>query len=86
MAICLSSLSVAYAKEDLSLPQVFSPDAAELGKYGRIAVNYFNGLPVYLSYHASGNRPDSHPGWVGQGWSLHAGGCINRNTDNCENE
>ncbi len=77
------------------LPQVFSPDAAELGKYGKVPVNYFNGLPnvtipltevraknytlpIYLSYHASGNKPDIHPGWVGQGWSLHAGGCINR--------
>lgn len=77
------------------LPQVFSPDAAELGKYGKMPVNYFNGLPnitipltevraknytlpVYLSYHASGNKPENHPGWVGQGWTLHAGGCINR--------
>lgn len=76
-------------------PQVFSPDAAELGKYGRTPVSYFTGvpsitvpltslkargyeLPVYLSYHASGNRPESHPGWVGLGWSLHAGGSITR--------
>ena len=96
---CISIYGFAQALElpQLSnvLPQVFSPDAAELGKYGRIPVNYFNGLPnitipltevhaknytlpVYLSYHASGNKPDHHPGWVGQGWSLHAGGCINR--------
>ena len=96
---CISVYGFAQAPElpQLSdvLPQVFSPDAAELGKYGRIPVNYFNGLPnitvpltevraknytlpVYLSYHASGNKPDHHPGWVGQGWSLHAGGCINR--------
>lgn len=27
------------------LPQVFSPNAAELGKYERTPVNYFNGLP-----------------------------------------
>ncbi|MBR5955523.1 MAG: RHS repeat-associated core domain-containing protein [Bacteroidales bacterium] len=84
-----------YAQAPDFLPQVFSPDAAELGKYGKVPVNYFNGLPnvtipltevhaknytlpVYLSYHASGNKPDQHPGWVGQGWSLHAGGCINR--------
>ena len=77
------------------MPQVFSPDAAELGKYGKIPVNYFNGLPnitipltefhaknytlpIYLSYHASGNKPENHPGWVGLGWTLHAGGCINR--------
>ena len=35
-------------------------------------------LPVELRYHAGGNRPEQHPGWVGLGWSLHAGGCINR--------
>lgn len=75
--------------------QVYSPNAAELGKYGTIPVNYNNGLPqieipmselrakgytlpVYLSYHASGIKPDQHPGWVGSGWSLRAGGCINR--------
>lgn len=75
--------------------QVFTPDASELGKYGQIPVNYFNGLPeisiplttfkakgydlpLYLTYHASGNNPDSHPGWVGLGWTLHAGGMINR--------
>lgn len=77
------------------VPQVLSPNAAELGKYGKMPVDYFSGLPnitipltelrarnytlpIYLSYHASGNKPDQHPGWVGQGWSLHAGGCINR--------
>lgn len=35
-------------------------------------------LPVYISYHAGGNKPDVHPGWVGLGWSLRAGGCVNR--------
>ena len=75
--------------------QILSPNAAELGKYGKVPVNYFNGLPditvpltevyakgytlpVYLTYHASGNKPDQHPGWVGLGWSLHAGGSITR--------
>ena len=78
------SCIVGYAQNDNVLPQVFSPDAAELGKYGRVPVNYFNGLPnitiplteiraknytlpVYLSYHASGNKTEQHPGWVGQG-------------------
>ena len=90
---CMSLNTQAQTSE--LLPQIFSPDAAELGKYGKIPVNYFNGLPnitipltevraknytlpIYLSYHAAGNKPDQHPGWVGQGWSLHAGGCINR--------
>lgn len=75
--------------------QVFSPNAANLGQYGQIPVNYFNGLPeisipltsfkakgyelpISLTYHASGNHPDSHPGWIGLGWSLNAGGMINR--------
>lgn len=35
-------------------------------------------LPVTLSYHAGGNKPEMHPGWVGLGWSLHAGGSIIR--------
>ena len=94
LLLACMSLNTQAQTPDL-LPQVFSPDAAELGKYGKVPVNYFNGLPnitipltevraknytlpVYLSYHASGNKPDQHPGWVGQGWSLHAGGCINR--------
>lgn len=85
------------------LPQVFSPNAAELGKYGKVPVNYFNGLPninipltelkakgytlpVYLTYHASGNKPDQHPGWVGLGWTLHAGGCINRIVNGMKDE
>ena len=84
-------------------PQVFSPNAAEFGKYGKIPVSYFNGLPnisipltelkakgytlpIYLSYHASGNKPDQHPGWVGLGWSLHAGGCINRIVNGMKDE
>ena len=78
-----------------SEPQILSPSAYETCKYGRVPVNYFNGLPeitvplaevnakgytlpVYLTYHASGNKPDQHPGWVGLGWSLHAGGSITR--------
>ncbi len=78
-----------------SEPQILSPSAYETCKYGRVPVNYFNGLPeitvplaevnakgytlpVYLTYFASGNKPDQHPGWVGQGWTLHAGGSITR--------
>lgn len=85
------------------VPQVLSPNAAELGKYGKMPVDYFSGLPnitipltelrarnytlpIYLSYHASGNKPDQHPGWVGQGWSLHAGGCINRIVNGIKDE
>lgn len=92
---CISLAVQGYAQAPNVLPQVFSPNAAELGKYGKVPVSYFNGLPnisipltelkakgytlpVYLTYHAGGNKPDQHPGWVGQGWALHAGGCINR--------
>lgn len=35
-------------------------------------------IPISLSYHASGVRPDMHPGWVGMGWSLASGGVISR--------
>ena len=85
------------------IPQVYTPQAAELGKYGKVPVSYFNGLPnitipltelkgknyhlpVYLSYHAGGNKPDEHAGPVGLGWSLHAGGCINRIVNGLKDE
>lgn len=41
-----------------SLPQLLSPNAAELGRYGKNPVNYFNGLPGIVvpltSVHAKG--------------------------------
>lgn len=94
--LCLAlSLLGSGLQAQTDLPQVFSPNAAELGKYGKIPVSYFNGLPninipltelrakgytlpIYLTYHAGGNKPEQHPGWVGLGWTLHAGGCITR--------
>lgn len=39
-------------------------------------------VPVQLSYHTSNVKPNLHPGWVGLGWTLSAGGCITR-TVNC---
>jgi len=35
-------------------------------------------VPVVLAYHASGLKVAEIPGWVGQGWSLQAGGVITR--------
>ncbi|MCX2433222.1 hypothetical protein [Pedobacter sp. GR22-10] len=35
-------------------------------------------LPVNASYHASGSKIDQHPSWIGLGWSLVAGGSIDR--------
>jgi YD repeat-containing protein len=43
-------------------------------------------LPIALNYHASGVRPDVHPGWVGMGWSLDAGGVISRNVNDLPDE
>ena len=36
-------------------------------------------LPIYFSYHSGGNRVADDASWVGQGWSLQAGGSISRN-------
>ena len=35
-------------------------------------------VPISLSYHSAGIRPDTHPGPTGVGWSLMAGGVITR--------
>ncbi|GGG19000.1 hypothetical protein [Pontibacter amylolyticus] len=43
-------------------------------------------LPITLSYHASGVRPDAHPGWVGMGWSLMVGGVITRTVNDVNDE
>jgi len=92
------------AQTDWNKPvQVFTPNAASLGTYGQVPVNYFNGLaqtsiplttfkvngyelPITLSYYAGGNKPDSHPGWVGLGWNLFAGGSINRIVNGIKDE
>jgi len=35
-------------------------------------------IPIFLSYDATGVKPESYPGWVGMNWSLNAGGVITR--------
>jgi YD repeat-containing protein len=36
-------------------------------------------VPISLNYHAGGNRYEDQSSWVGLGWSLSAGGTVNRN-------
>ena len=77
------------------LPGVVTPDAYGIGRYGRIPVNRFSGLPninipltevrgrgyklpVSLQYYGGGIKVEQHPGCVGLGWSLMAGGRITR--------
>ena len=43
-------------------------------------------VPISISYHASGNKPDAHPGWTGLGWTLHAGGRITRIANGLDDE
>lgn len=35
-------------------------------------------VPISLSYHSGGVKPEEHPGWTGMGWTLQAGGAITR--------
>ncbi len=44
------------------------------------------GVPVNLSYHASGIKVDQKASWVGLGWTLNAGGAITRTIRNCLDE
>lgn len=43
-------------------------------------------LPITLSYHASGVKVADVSGWVGLGWTLNAGGLINRNINGLPDE
>jgi len=43
-------------------------------------------LDISLNYDASGVKIDDHPGWVGQNWSLNAGGVIIRSINGSADE
>lgn len=43
-------------------------------------------FPISLSYHPSAVKPDQHPGWVGLGWTLNAGGVIYRKINDVSDE
>jgi hypothetical protein len=43
-------------------------------------------LPISMNYYSAGLRPDLHPGWVGDGWTLSAGGAITRRQNSWPDE
>jgi hypothetical protein len=43
-------------------------------------------VPLSLEYNSTGLKVDNHPGWVGSGWSLSAGGMITRIINGEEDE
>lgn len=43
-------------------------------------------LPIELSYHPAGIKPEVIPGWVGMGWNLMSGGSITRELRGAEDE
>lgn len=52
------------------LPQISIP-------LGNVTLDEVN-VDISLSYHGGGINPEQHPGWVGLGWNLNAGGAITR--------
>ena len=43
-------------------------------------------VPISLSYHYTGFKPNEIPGWVGLGWTLNAGGMITRTVQGLPDE
>ncbi|MBN2763503.1 MAG: hypothetical protein JXR41_10460 [Bacteroidales bacterium] len=43
-------------------------------------------VPIKLSYHAAGFKPEECPSWVGLNWALQAGGCITRKVNGFSDE
>lgn len=43
-------------------------------------------LPISLSYHSGGVKPEEHPGWTGMGWTLQTGGAITRKKNDAIDE
>lgn len=52
----------------------------------RVVKEHDLGTDISLSYYGGGVLPDVHPGWVGLGWSLNAGGIITRKVNGKEDE
>ena len=52
------------------LPQISVP-------LGNVSLDGTN-IDISLGYHGGGVHPEDHPGWVGLGWNLNAGGSITR--------
>ncbi len=82
-------------KQTFNPVSIASPNAASIGQYGEIPVDYNTGVPkisiplyvlnegnlkvpISLNYHSAGIKPNQYPSWVGQNWSLFAGGAITR--------
>jgi YD repeat-containing protein len=43
-------------------------------------------IPISLSYHTANVKVNAHPGWVGLGWTLNAGGVITRKVNEVPDE
>ena len=88
--VCLTLflLGVGLLAQDNELPQTFSPNAAELGRYGNNPVNYFNGflnisIPQTVLYAKNYMLPDhltcqasgnQYFDWASRSSMPHAGG------------
>ncbi|MEC5145244.1 hypothetical protein [Chitinophaga sp. 212800010-3] len=92
---CIVSTNM--SAQNALMVQFPSPEATNLGLVGNLPVSLHTGKastnipinvgkdkmlpPISLSYNTSGVQPDVHPGWVGNNWTLNAGGVVTRIMD-----